>query len=109
VADLSQHKTLIAPKSRRLFPSWAGIPVRVFLLTLVGALLCFAVSLLLAIVGTITVAWVRGVHPDLRIAYREVALPIAVVAAAVILVAAVITEVRNYRQRQTLRTIERIS
>ena len=109
MADLSQHKTLIAPSSSQAFPSWVSIPLRVLLLTLVGTLLCFAVSLLFAIVGTITVAWVRGVHPDLRIAYREVALPIALVAAGVILAVAVVIEIRNYRQRKTLQTIERIS
>jgi hypothetical protein len=109
VADLSQYKTVIAPKSSRTFPGWAGIPVRVLLLTLVGALLCFAVSLFLGIVGTVTVAWIRGVHPDLKIAYREIGLPIAVVAAGVILVAAVVTEIRDHRQRKTLQAIERIS
>jgi uncharacterized membrane protein len=109
VADLSQDKMVIAPKPSRTFPNWTGIPVRVLLLTAVGTLLCFAVSLLLAILGTIAVSLFRGVHPDMRIAYRDIALPIAVVAAAVILVGAVITEVRNYRQRQALRAIERIS
>lgn len=90
-------------------PRWYGIPVRVGLVTFVGTLLCFAVSLLLAILGTIVVSAVRHVHPDMRIAYREIALPMAIVAGSIILVLSLTMEIRHYRQSKTLSAIERIS
>ncbi len=78
-------------------------------MTFIGTLLCFAVSLLLAILGTVIVSALRGIHPDMRIAYRAIALPMALVAGAIILVLAVIMEIRHYRQSRTLAAIERIS
>jgi uncharacterized membrane protein len=90
-------------------PHWYGVPVRVGLLTFIGTLLCFAVTLLLAIVGTAGLAAIRGVHPDMRVAYRHIALPVAIAAGAVILVLASIMEVRHYRQIKALSAIERAS
>ena len=52
-------------------PRWYGIPIRTLLLTFVGTLLCFAVSLFLGILGTIAVSALRGVHPDMTFAYRS--------------------------------------
>lgn len=89
-------------------PRWYGIPVRVVLLTFIGTLLCFAVSLLLAIVGTIAVAEIRGVHPDMRIAYKMIALPMGIGAGSVVFVAALIIEIRHYRQNKTLSAIEKM-
>lgn len=89
-------------------PHWYGVPVRVALLTLIGTLLCFAVTLLLAILGTVIVAALRGVHPDMRIAYRMIALPAGVVAGAIIFVLVSVMEVRHYRQSRTLSAIEKM-
>lgn len=89
-------------------PHWYGIPVRVALLTFIGTLLCFAVILLLAILGTVIVAALRGVHPDMRIAYRMIALPAGVVAGAVIFVLSSVMEIRHYRQSRTLSAIEKL-
>jgi uncharacterized membrane protein len=98
------------PRSRtNRSPHWYGIPVRVFLMTFIGTLLCFAISLLLAILGTVIVATVRGMHPDMRIAYRHVALPMALVAGSIIFVVASVIEIRHYRQNKTLSAIERMS
>jgi hypothetical protein len=72
-------------------------------------LLCFAVSLLFSIFGTVIVAALRGVHPDMRIAYLHIALPIALVAGSIIFVLALMMEIRHYRQAKTLSAIERIS
>jgi len=83
--------------------------VRVLLVTFIGTLLCFAVSLLLAILGTVIVAALRGVHPDMRIAYRHIALPMALVAGSIIFVLGLVMEIRHYRQTKTLSAIERLS
>ena len=90
-------------------PRWYGIPVRVGLVSVIGTLLCFAVSLLLAIIGTEILSAFRHVHPDMRIAYRLIALPMAVVAGAIIFVLSLIMEIRHYRQSKTLSAIERSS
>src|SRR5271169_1315743 len=87
-------------------PRWYTIPVRVGLVTFIGTLLCFAVSLLFAILGTVIVAALRGVHPDMRIAYRHIALPMALVAGSIILVLALVMEIQHYRQAKTLSAIE---
>src|SRR5438270_2534398 len=89
-------------------PRWYTIPVRVFLVTFIGTLLCFAVSLLLAILGTVIVAALRGVHPDMQIAYRLIALPMALVAGSIIFVLALTMEIRHYRQTTTLSAIEKL-
>lgn len=78
------------------------------LLTFIGTLLCFAASLLLAILGTVIVAAVRGVHPDMRVAYRGVAFPLAIVESIIVFVAAAVMEVRHYRQRKALAALERM-
>jgi ABC-type nickel/cobalt efflux system permease component RcnA len=83
--------------------------VRVLLVTFIGTLLSFAVSLLLAIFGMVVVSALRGVHPDMRIAYRHIALPMALVAGGIILVLTIAMEVRHYRQAKTLTAIERMS
>jgi hypothetical protein len=90
-------------------PHWYGIPVRVLLITFIGTLLCFAVTLLLAIFGTVIVSAIRGAHPDMRIAYRLIALPMALVGGSIIFIAASILEIRHYRQTKTLAAIEKIS
>ena len=96
-----------ANPSRR--PRWYAIPVRVCLVTFIATLLCFAVTLLLAIFGTVIVGAIRGVHPDMRIAYRLIALPVALVAGGIIFVLAMVMEIRHYRQAKTLSAIERLS
>ncbi|MGA6982624.1 MAG: hypothetical protein WBZ11_13800 [Candidatus Sulfotelmatobacter sp.] len=97
------------PNAHPRAPRWYTIPVRVLLVTFIGTLLVFAVSLLLGIIGTAIVAVKRGVHPNMTIAYRHVALPAAVVAGSIILVLASIMEIRHYRQSRTLASIARVS
>jgi uncharacterized BrkB/YihY/UPF0761 family membrane protein len=97
----------MTPHSSRS-PRWYGVPLRVGLVTFIGTLLCFAVSLFLAIVGTVIVSALRGVHPDMSVAYRLIALPMALVAGTIIFVLALIMEIRHYRQTKTLSSIERL-
>ena len=91
-----------APRSLR----WYMIPVRVLLATFVVTLLSFAVSLFLGILGVVLAAQIRGVHPNMTIAYRHVAFPIAGTVAAVVLVSASFMEGRHYHQAKTLRRME---
>jgi hypothetical protein len=67
----------------------------VLLLTFLLALLSFAVCLLLGILGLTIIAGVRGAHPDLALAYRDIAFPAAVVAGLIALVAAIAMEFRT--------------
>ena len=97
------------PHSPAHSPRWYSIPVRVLLATFIGTLICFAVTLLFAILGTVITAKLHGVHPDMRIAYRYIALPVAAVAGSIILVLALFMEIRHYRQMKTLAAIERLS
>jgi len=90
-------------------PRWYAIPFRVFLATFIGTLLCFALTLLFAILGTIITAKLHSIHPDMRIAYRYIALPVAAIAGAIIFVLSLVMEIRHYRQTKALATIERIS
>lgn len=90
-------------------PHWYGIPVRVLLVTFIGTLICFAVSLLMGILGTVIGAALRGVHPDMRMAYRLIAIPLAVTAGSIVFIAALVMEIRHYRQAKTLAAIEKIS
>jgi hypothetical protein len=99
----------MVPAAASRAPRWYTIPVRVALLTFIGTLLCFAVSLFLAIFGTLIVSKLRGLHPDMRIAYRQIALPVAMVAGAIIVVLTTAMEIRRYRQAKTLAAIERLS
>ena len=90
-------------------PRWYAIPVRVLLITFIGTLISFAVSLLVGIIGTVAVAALRGIHPNMTVAYRQIALPAAVVAGSIIFVLALVMEIRHYRQSKTLAAIERMS
>ncbi len=103
------YRCIMASQPTTRTPRWYAIPVRVLLVTFVGTLICFAVTLLLAILGTVITARLQGVHPDMRIAYRFIALPVAAVAGSIILVLVLFMEIRHYRQMKTLAAIERLS
>jgi len=90
-------------------PRWYVIPVRVLLVTFIGTLISFAVSLLLGIVGTVVISAHHHANPNMTVAYRLIALPSAVVAGSIIFVFALTMEIRHYRQSKTLAAIERAS
>jgi|ERR1022692_135196 uncharacterized BrkB/YihY/UPF0761 family membrane protein len=97
------------PPSRARAPRWYTIPMRVLLVTWIGTLISFAVSLFLGIVGTVAVSFVRHANPNMTMAYRRIALPVAVVAGCIIFVLVLRMEIRHYRQMKTLASIERVS
>ena len=90
-------------------PRWYAIPVRVLLVTFIGTLISFAVSLLLGIVGTVVMSAFHHANPNMTVAYRLIALPSALVAGSIIFVLALTMEIRHYRQSKTLAAIERAS
>ena len=83
-------------------PHWYLIPVRVLLVTFIFTLLSFAVSLLLGILGVLLAAKIKGVHPNMALAYRDIALPGAALVGTVVLISSSVMEIRHYRQVKTL-------
>lgn len=98
----------MAARTESRSSSWYGIPVRILVATFLGTLICFAVSLLVGILGTVIASALRGIHPDMRIAYRLIALPIALVAGAIIFVLSLLMEIRHYHQAKALSAIEKL-
>jgi len=85
-----------------------GIPFRVLLLTVLFTLLVFVITLFLSILGIVVWAASHGLHPNVATAYRSIAVPVAAVAAPLILIVVLIFELRHYRQAKVLAAIERL-
>lgn len=90
-------------------PRWYWVPVRIVVITFLLTLLSFAICLLLGILGVVISGALRGVHPNLALAYRHFAIPAAMAIAAIVLVSATVMEVRRYRQMKALAGIARAS
>src|SRR5689334_19960742 len=80
-------------------PRLPGVFFRALLITFVLTLLAFAVTLLLTIIGLSLFGMVAGRRPDLADAYRYGAFPIAILVAVAVLITALITEFKRYRQQ----------
>jgi len=102
-------KRLLQPPSRIRQPLWYMIPLRALFVAFLLTLLSFAVTLLLSILGLVVAGWMRAVTPDMRFAYRHVALPVAIAAGTIILVVELVLEIRHYRQSKALAGIARAS
>lgn len=96
-----------AEKPRK--PRWYAIPVRVLLVTFILTLMSFALCLFMALLGAVVAGKLRGYTPDLQLAYRHIALPIAVGAGTVVLIVTTVTEIRHFRQTKALQEILRNS
>lgn len=79
------------------------------MITFIGSLLVFAVTLLFSIFGVVITGALYHRHPDMTIAYRHIAIPVGIAAAVIIFVFALINEIRRYRQSKTLTAIERMN
>lgn len=90
-------------------PRWYLIPVRVLAVSFLITLLSFAVSLLLGILAMVMRSRWQGLHPNMTVAYRHIALPGALFAAGIALIVTTILEIRTYRQTKTLAQIARSS
>jgi len=75
------------------------VPVRVVLLAFLLALLAFALCLFLGIFGLLISAGVRGVHPNMTVAYRAIAFPAAVAVGAIALLVAIVMEARHRKSQ----------
>ncbi len=94
---LNRYNRERMPPVKQLSPAlrWLLITARVLLVGFLLALLSFAVCLFLGIMGLVVIAVVRGVHPNMTIAYRQIAFPAALVAGASALAAAIVMEIRH--------------
>jgi hypothetical protein len=90
-------------------PRWYAVPARALFVTMLLTLVSFAVTLLLTILAMVDAGSMHGTNPDMRFAYRHVALPAAVVVGAIALVVTLVIEIRHYRQAQALAGIARLS
>jgi hypothetical protein len=97
----------MATSARKRRVRWYTIPVRVVLITFILTLLSFAICLLVSILWTVVSASFRGATPDLRIAYRQIALPLAIGIGSAVLITSTINEIRYYRRTKTLTGIAR--
>ena len=79
---------------------WFVLPLRVLLVSFLLTLIAFAVCLFLGILGLVISAAVRGVHPNMTIAYRQIAFPAAILAGAAALVVAIVMEIRHHRHQR---------
>lgn len=80
-------------------PRLLGVFFRALLITFVLTLLAFAVTLLLAIIGLSVFGVIGGHRPNMANAYRYIAMPMALLVAVVVLLTALVTEIKRYRQR----------
>ena len=79
-----------------------AILLRVIAITFALTGLAFAVTLLFGIIGMAGIGLLRGHLPDMRMAYRHFAFPVAMTGGGCAFVAAWIMEIRHYRQRKSL-------
>ena len=73
--------------------------MRVLFTTLIFAAGGMGLGLLLGILGLISYGLIAGVQPDMRNAYRHVAIPLAIAIGSLAFAGAVILEFRSARTR----------
>jgi hypothetical protein len=72
-------------------------------------LLTFAVTLLISIAVLLVRGWLQGENPDMRVAYRHIALPAAMTVGAIALITSFVVEIQHYRRSRALAGIARAS
>ena len=71
--------------------------VRVLFTTLIFTAAGMGLGLLLGIIGMVSYGLIAGVQPDMRNAYRHVAIPLAITIGCIAFVGALVLEVRARR------------
>ena len=89
------HSTL--PPTRSATSLFFTSTVRVLFTTLLFTAGGMGLGLLLGIIGMVSYGLIAGVQPDMRNAYRHVAVPIAVTIGCVALAGALVLELRATR------------
>ncbi len=84
-------------------PSLLGIFPRILMITFGLAGISFAVSLFVGILCMAFMGAFRGHLPDMRLAYRMFALPVAIMVGALAFTVATVVEFRDYVQAKTLK------
>ncbi len=92
------NRTMPAARVPSPLIRWFLVPLRVLLVTFLLALLSFALCLFVGILGLAITAAMRGGHPNMTIAYREIAFPAAIVAGGAALIVAIVMEIRHRPQ-----------
>jgi hypothetical protein len=89
-------------------PGLTGVLLRVLFISFLLTLLTFAVTLLGSIITLAIVGELRGglAHVNMAVAYRHIAFPVAVTVGAIVLVAALIYEMRRYFNMRALARLE---
>ena len=87
-----QNVSLRSPFSRAL-----GSTARVLFTTLLFAAGGMGLGLLLGIIGLVTYGLIARIQPDMRNAYRHVAIPVAVTIGCAAFAGALVLEFRNRR------------
>lgn len=85
-------------RKKSIFRTVIGIALRVVIFTVLFTLLAFAVGLLCGIIASILYAAVRGLHPDMTMAYRFAAVPLAATVLVISFVAMLTMEIRRTRR-----------
>ncbi len=80
--------------------STALAAIRVVIITVLATLLTFVVSLFLSVVAILLINMIRGGGINMAVAYRHIALPIAIAALVVAFVVALVYELRYTRRKR---------
>jgi cation transporter-like permease len=84
-----------------LYRTLMGI-VRVIVVTFLATLLAFSIGLFFGIVGVVLTKMIWGnPNMDMSLAYRHVALPLAVAALLITFAVALVSEIRHFRRGRT--------
>lgn len=85
-------------KEQSKFRVLLAIAVRVVIFTFLFTLVAFAVGLLCGIIASALYGMIRGVHPDMTMAYRFSAIPLAVMVMVISFIAMLTAEIRRTRR-----------
>ncbi len=89
-------------------PRLAGVLFRIVFLTFLSTLLTFAITLLGSIIGLVILGELHGGlrQVNMTIAYRHIALPVAVTVGAIALITVFAYEMRRYFRMRALARLE---
>jgi len=83
------------PKAPSRFATLVATIFRILVLTVLFAALGMGVGLFCGILGTVVLGAIKDTQPDMAVAYRSIALPVAALFAAVAFVYNVVNTIRR--------------